>query len=62
VALIAIGVTANLFSAWRYMRLVGQLSRGQFVQRSISKQGIVVAMLLALLGIAVTIYLLLIVA
>jgi putative membrane protein len=55
-ALVAIGVAVNLFSAWRHMRLVSQLSRGQFVQRAVSKQGLAVAMVLALLGIALTIY------
>jgi putative membrane protein len=61
-ALIAIGVTVNLFSAWRYRRLVGELNRGQFVHRSISKQGVIVAMFLALLGIAMTIYMILVLA
>jgi putative membrane protein len=56
-ALIVIGVAVNLFSAWRYMRLVGDLNRGQFVPRSLSKQGVIVALFLALLGIAMTIYL-----
>jgi len=56
-ALVAIGVAVNLFSAWRYMRLVGQLNRGQFLDRSLSKQGMIVALFLALLGIAMTIYL-----
>jgi putative membrane protein len=60
-ALIAVGVTVNLFSARRYVRLVTELNRGQFVQRSVSKQGLVVAMFLALLGIAMTIYMLLVV-
>jgi putative membrane protein len=55
-ALIAIGVVVNLFSAGRYMRLVGELNRGQ-VDRSLSKQGVIVALFLALLGIAMTIYL-----
>jgi hypothetical protein len=55
-ALVAIGVTVNLFSARRYMCLVGELSRGQFVDRSLSKQGVIVALFLALLGIAMTIY------
>jgi putative membrane protein len=61
-ALIAIGVTVNLFSARRYMRLVDELNRGQFVHRSVSKQGVVVAMFLALLGIAMATYLILAVA
>jgi putative membrane protein len=61
-ALIAIGVTVNLFSARRYMRLVGELDRGQFVHRSLSKQGVIVALFLALLGIAMTIYVILVLA
>ncbi len=61
-ALIAMGVTVSLFSAWRYMRLVGELNRGQFVKRSLSKQGLIVALSLALLGIAISIYMLLILA
>jgi putative membrane protein len=61
-ALVAVGVTVNLFSALRYMRLVGELNRGQFVHRSVSKQGVVVAMFLALLGIAMAIYIVLAVA
>jgi putative membrane protein len=56
-ALIAIGASVNLFSARRFMRLVGELSRDRFMDRSLSKQGVVVALLLALLGIAMTIYL-----
>jgi putative membrane protein len=56
-ALVAIGVAVNLFSAWRHTRLVGELNRGQFVHRSVSKKGVLVALFLALLGIAMTIYL-----
>jgi putative membrane protein len=53
-ALVAIGVTVNLCSAWRYMCRVDQLNRGQFVRRAVSKQGVAVAMFLALLGVALT--------
>jgi putative membrane protein len=56
-ALVAIGVAVNLFSAQRFMRLVGELTRDQFVHRSLSMQGVIVALCLALLGIAMTIYL-----
>ena len=56
-ALITIGAIVNLFSAGRFMRLVGELNRDQFVDRSLSKQGVIVALFLALLGIAMTIYL-----
>jgi putative membrane protein len=61
-ALVAIGASVNLVSARRYMRLVGELNRGQFVHRSVSGQGVVVALLLALLGIAITIYMILVLA
>ncbi len=37
------------------MRLVGDLSRDQFADRSLSKQGAILALFLALLGIAMTI-------
>jgi putative membrane protein len=57
VALIAIGVVVNLFSARRFVRLAGELNRDQFGHRSLSKQGAMVALFLALLGIAMTIYL-----
>ena len=46
----------NLASAWRYVRLVSQLNRGQVVRRCVSKQGVVVAMSLALLGMLMAIY------
>lgn len=59
-SLIAIGVIVNLLSASRYMRLVSELNRGQFVRRSVSKQGVVVAIFLALLGITMTVYVLLV--
>jgi putative membrane protein len=61
-ALIAIGATVNLFSAQRFARLVGQLNRDQFADRSLSRQGVIVALLLALLGIGMAIYLTLFVA
>jgi putative membrane protein len=57
IALMAIGVTVNLSSARRYVRLVGELNRGQFVQRPHSRHGVIVALFLALLGIAMMLYL-----
>ncbi len=56
-ALIALGVAVNLISARRYIRLVGELNRGQFVYHSPSKGAVIVALFLALLGIAMTTYL-----
>jgi hypothetical protein len=56
-ALIAIGAIVNLFSAQRFMHLVGELNRDQFADRSLSRQRVIVALFLAMLGIAMTIYL-----
>jgi putative membrane protein len=60
VALIAVGVTVNLYSARRYMRLVGALNGGKVVQLSVSRQGVAVAVFLAVFGVAVTIYMVLV--
>jgi putative membrane protein len=60
--LVATGVTVNLFSAWGYMRRVGQLNRGQLARRAGSEQGVAVAIFLALLGVALTIYMIVAVA
>jgi putative membrane protein len=57
-AFIAVGVAVNLFSTRRHLRLVGELSRGQFVDYRPSKQAVILALFLALLGIAMAIYLL----
>jgi putative membrane protein len=56
-ALIAVGIAVNLYSARRFVRLLGELKRDRFVDRSLSKQGVIAALFLALLGIAMTIYL-----
>jgi putative membrane protein len=56
-ALVAIGAVVNLYSAWRYIRLVGEMSSGEFANRSLSRQGVIVALFLALVGVAMTIYL-----
>ena len=58
-ALIAVGVAVNLFSVWRYTRMVRQLNGGQFARRSVSGQAVAIASFLALLGIALTTYLIL---
>jgi hypothetical protein len=56
-ALVVMGVVVNLLSVQRHMRLVGELNRGQFVHRSLSREAVIVAVLLALLGIVMAIYL-----
>jgi putative membrane protein len=57
VAFVVIGVAVNLFSARRHTRLIRELNRGQPVHCSLSKEAVIVALLLALLGIAMAIYL-----
>jgi putative membrane protein len=47
----------NLFSSRRFMRLAGEVDRNQFADRSLSRQGVIVALSLALRGIATAIYL-----
>src|SRR5712671_3404940 len=61
-ALVVIGVAVNLFSARRYMRMVGELNGGQFVHRSLSKEAVILAMVLVLVGIFMTAYLTLVLA
>ena len=55
-SLVALGVAVNLFSAWRHTRLIGALERGQPIHRTISWQGVFVAMLLALFGVGMAIF------
>ena len=56
-AFIAAGVAVNLLSMRRHLRLVGELNRGQFTQRGPSRQAVVLALFLALVGVAMAIYL-----
>jgi putative membrane protein len=57
IALIAVGVAVNLLSAWRHLRLVGELNRGQFTGRRFSRMAVLLALFLALVGAAVALYL-----
>ncbi len=56
-ALIAAGVAVNLFSARRHMSLVREWNCGQFVDHRPPKQAVILALFLALVGIATAIYL-----
>ena len=62
VALITTGALVNLSSARRFMHLAGDVDRNQFADRSLSRQGVFMASFLALVGIAMTIYLILFLA
>jgi uncharacterized protein (DUF302 family)/uncharacterized membrane protein YidH (DUF202 family) len=56
-ALIGLGVVVNVLSAWHHLRLVRELSRGGPPPARPSTQAIVVALFLALVGLAMAIYL-----
>jgi uncharacterized protein (DUF302 family)/uncharacterized membrane protein YidH (DUF202 family) len=56
-ALIGVGVIVNLLSAWHHLRLVRELDRGGPVPSHPSTQAVLVALFLALIGLAMAIYL-----
>ena len=55
-ALIAVGVTVNLFAARRHTRVVAELNRARFDADRSSRQAVVLAVFLALVGVAMAIY------
>ncbi len=56
-ALIAVGVVVNVSSGWRYARLVRELDRGEAEHSHPSAHAVAVAFFLALVGLAMAIYL-----
>jgi uncharacterized protein (DUF302 family)/uncharacterized membrane protein YidH (DUF202 family) len=57
ITLIAVGVLVFLFSAWHHLRLVRELNRGGPVPSRPSTQAVLIALFLALVGLAMAIYL-----
>jgi len=57
-ALIAVGVIINLSSAWRHVRLVRQLDQGQTAGSGSLTQAVATALFLAMVGLAMAVYLL----
>jgi len=55
--LIAVGVIVNVVSAWHHLRLVRELNRGGPMPSRPSTQAVLIALFLALVGIAMAIYL-----
>jgi uncharacterized protein (DUF302 family)/uncharacterized membrane protein YidH (DUF202 family) len=55
--LIAVGVVVNIYSAWDHVRLVRQLDQGGPVPPRPSMQAVSIALFLALVGLAMAIYL-----
>jgi uncharacterized protein (DUF302 family)/uncharacterized membrane protein YidH (DUF202 family) len=56
-ALIAVGVFVNIFAGWHHARLVGELDRGETISSRSSTQAVAIAFFLALVGLAMAIYL-----
>jgi putative membrane protein len=56
-ALIMIGVIVQLLSGWQYAATIGRLKRGEDLRIVRSSTGIIMVGLLALLGLAMTVYL-----
>ena len=56
-ALIVLGVLVNLFSAWRHVHLVRKLNQGDVSSQGPSSLGIAVALILAIVGLAMAVYL-----
>jgi putative membrane protein len=56
-AFIAVGVAMNLLSIRRHLRLVGELNLGQFADRRPSRQAVILALFLVLVGVAMGLYL-----
>jgi uncharacterized protein (DUF302 family)/uncharacterized membrane protein YidH (DUF202 family) len=56
-ALIAVGVIVNLFSGWQHARLVRELDHGQQTHSRSPTPAVTIALFLALVGLAMTIYL-----
>jgi uncharacterized protein (DUF302 family)/uncharacterized membrane protein YidH (DUF202 family) len=56
-ALIAVGVVVNLFAGWQHTRLVRDLDRGGVVRPRPAGPALALALFLALVGLAMTIYL-----
>jgi uncharacterized protein (DUF302 family)/uncharacterized membrane protein YidH (DUF202 family) len=56
-ALIAAGVLVNLFAGWQHARLLGELGRGSTPRARPAAPALAIALFLALVGLAMTVYL-----
>ena len=56
-ALIAAGVIVNIFAGWHHLQLVRELDSGETVHSQASTQAVAIAFFLALVGLAMAIYL-----
>ncbi len=59
-ALVLLGVAVNLISALNHVRLIAQINRGERILQSPSRLGVFIAVTLALLGVVMAVYLMVI--
>ena len=57
VGLVLLGVIVNIASTWRHIQLVRELSSGTWIPGRISRNAVILAMLLAGAGVAMAVYL-----
>lgn len=57
IALIALGVFVNVLAGWSHLRLLRRLDRGEGISLTARNYAVVVAFLLALLGLGMVLYL-----
>jgi putative membrane protein len=57
ITLIVIGAGVNLYAAWRHVQFIGQLNSGEVTYPRPSKRAALLALLLALIGLAMAFYL-----
>ena len=60
VALVVLGIIVNITATVRHIRLVRELGSGQWVPGRVSKEAVVLALLLAAAGLAMAVFLLLV--
>jgi putative membrane protein len=60
VALVALGVLVNLSSVYRHFQLIHELSSGTWRPGRVSRDAVILGLLLAAAGVAMTIYLILV--
>ena len=56
-ALIAVGVVINLYAGWQHFRLVQRLDRGDASHARPAAPAVLIALFLAFVGLAMTVYL-----
>jgi putative membrane protein len=59
-AMIVAGIAVNLYSAWSHAHLIGELNRGELGHPRSPKLAVIISLFLALVGLAMSLYLILI--